>query len=116
MEISTRVVGQVQVVALSGELDGKTAPEVQDQVLVIASEHPRMLLDMREVSYISSAGLRMLLLLYRHLQAGHGRLALVGLSDRVRDTMETTGFLLHFATFGRLEEALESLGGDSGTT
>ena len=112
MEISTSVAGQVQVVALSGELDGKTAPEVQDQVLSLAGVHHRMLLDMRQVSYISSAGLRMLLLLYRHLQASHGRLALVGLSDRVRDTMETTGFLAHFAIFGQLEEALQSLGCD----
>jgi anti-sigma B factor antagonist len=113
MEISTSVAGQVQVVALNGELDGKTAPEVQDQVLMIASEHPQMLLDMRQVSYISSAGLRMLLLLYRHLQVSHGRLALVGLSDRVRDTMETTGFLAHFATFSRMEDALQSLGCES---
>ncbi len=109
MEISNRTLDSVQVIAMKGELDGKTAPAAQDHVLSLAVANNKMLLDMREVTYISSAGLRMLLLLYRQLSSSQGHLALVGLSERVRDTMETTGFLTHFATYSQLAEGLRAL-------
>ena len=109
MEISYKTVDTVQVVEMSGELDAKTAPDVQVRVLTLTVANEDILLDMRQVTYVSSAGLRMLLLLYRQLSSSPGRLALVGLSERVRDTMETTGFLTHFATYGQLDEGLQAL-------
>ena len=109
MEISYKIVATVQVIAMRGELDAKTAPDVQVQVLTLAGANEDILLDMRQVTYVSSAGLRMLLLLYRKLSSSESRLALVGLSELVRDTMETTGFLTHFATYSQLDEGLQAL-------
>lgn len=109
MDIVMERVGEVQVVRLSGELDAKTSPDAQARILELLQSGDRMILDMEEVRFVSSAGLRMLLVLYRQFAANQGRLVLVGLSDRVRDTMDTTGFLAHFATFGDLEAGLAAL-------
>jgi len=64
---------------------------------------------MTAVSYLSSAGLRMLLLLYRQTQARRSRIALVGLSEEIRDTMSATGFLDYFVTAENVEEGRKAL-------
>ncbi len=64
---------------------------------------------MSGVSYISSAGLRALLMLYRQMAANDGRVALVGLPESIRDVMTVTGFLEFFDDYPTLEEGLNAL-------
>ncbi|MFQ5794623.1 MAG: anti-sigma factor antagonist [Candidatus Bipolaricaulia bacterium] len=109
MEINTKTVEQVTVVQLTGELDGSTAPTAQEQILPLIQEGGRILLDMTGVAYMSSAGLRMLLLLYRQTRSHNGRIALVGLSEEIQDTMSVTGFLDFFTTHETLDSGLEAL-------
>lgn len=109
MKIKVTIYESVTVVELSGELDGVTAPQTQLEILPLAATAPKILLDMTGVTYISSAGLRMLLLVYRQVNGSRGKIALVGLTEMVRDTMDTTGFLAHFATYNQLEEGLIAL-------
>ena len=66
-------------------------------------------IDLGAVTYMSSAGLRMLLLLYRQAATQNGRVALAGLTESIRDTMEITGFLKFFTVAGSVEEALTTL-------
>jgi len=80
----------------SGDVDGATAPTLQEAVLDAAEPGCRLLLDMSEVTYMSSAGLRIMLLLYRQITAGKGKAILVGLSEDLQDTMSATGFLKFF--------------------
>jgi anti-sigma B factor antagonist len=65
MEIVTKTVGEITIVELSGDIDANTAPKVQEQVLPLAESGAKLLLNMTEVPYMSSAGLRSLLALYR---------------------------------------------------
>ena len=62
MEVNIREVAGIHVVELSGELDANTSPVAQQQILPLATEGARILLDMRGVTFMSSAGLRLLLL------------------------------------------------------
>jgi anti-sigma B factor antagonist len=64
---------------------------------------------MSKVSYMSSAGLRMMLLLYRQATGAQTKLAVVGLSDDLKDTMSATGFLDYFTTGETLEAGLAAL-------
>jgi anti-sigma B factor antagonist len=109
MKVDVRTVDDVTVVDLDGELDGKTAPEVQDQLGPLIQAGGRLVLDMSHVPYMSSAGLRVLLMLYRQAAANKGRIALVGLSEELSDTMSVTGFLNFFTTCDSLESAMEAL-------
>jgi len=99
----------VPVAAISGEIDGKTAPQAQAELAPVLARSGRLLLDMTQVTYMSSAGLRMLLLLYRQAAARDGKVVLVGLSEQIRDTMSITGFLKYFPVCDTLEEGLRAL-------
>ena len=112
MEIEFETVDGITVVTLFGELDSRTAPIVQEKLLDLPSPEARVLLEMSGVGYISSAGLRALLMLYRRMANSDGRVALVGLTESIRDVMTVTGFLDFFAAYETLEEGVAALGSD----
>jgi anti-sigma B factor antagonist len=58
---------------------------------------------------MSSAGLRVLLAVYRQMTAQNGQVVLVGLVEEIKDTMSVTGFLDFFTTADSLEEAFAVL-------
>jgi anti-sigma B factor antagonist len=109
MNIETRLQDGITVILLYGEIDGKTAPEAQEKLLPVVASHKTVVMDMGNVTFMSSAGLRMMLLLYRHATAGNGKVALVGLSEQIKDTMTATGFLDFFVVSGSVQEAISSL-------
>ncbi|MFM8320457.1 MAG: STAS domain-containing protein [Chloroflexota bacterium] len=106
MNITNRMEKGIRVVSIQGDLDGATAPEAQAAILPLMEPGGRMLLDMSQVAYMSSAGLRMLLLMYRTINGKGGKVALVGLSEELADTMSLTGFLDFFTCFETLELGL----------
>jgi anti-sigma B factor antagonist len=109
MDIEVSQVDGVEVATLFGELDGRTAPEVQEKLLALAQPGARLLLDMQGVNYISSAGLRALLMLYRQIGQEAGRVALAGLIEPIRDTMAVTGFLEFFTAYDSVAEGVAAL-------
>lgn len=98
------------VARLAGEIDGKTAPEAEDRLLPAIEGSRHVILEMDQVTFCSSAGLRTLLLLYRHAAARDAGVALVGLSEEISDTMSMTGFLDFFVVADSAEAALATLG------
>jgi anti-sigma B factor antagonist len=109
MNIQIKSVGEVQVVELVGDIDASTAPDVTKVVSELIKPNSRLLLDMTKVPYMSSAGLRTLLSLYRQITTKEGKLVLVGLSEELIDTMSVTGFLDFFITQLTQEEGLTAL-------
>lgn len=97
-------------VKINGDIDSTTVGNVKKEVDLLAqTKGSKILMNMTEVSYMSSAGLRMLLSLYRNIQNHQGKLILVGLSEELQDTMTTTGFLNFFTTAETLDEGMEKL-------
>ena len=109
MEINVKSIGQVTVVEIAGDIDSNTAPQAQEQVLPLVQPGSKILLDMSGVEYMSSAGLRMLLSMYRQISRGDGGIVLVGLSEEIKDTMSVTGFLNFFTTRDTVDEGLQAL-------
>lgn len=109
MEINIKTIEQVTVVEVIGDIDGKTAPEVREQVSVQIQSGTKMILDMSRVDYMSSAGLRMLLATYRQVTSSDGRVVLVRVSEEIQDTMSMTGFLRFFTVCETVEDGLEAL-------
>jgi anti-sigma B factor antagonist len=99
----------VTVVTLSGAIDGNTAPEAQAQILPLMESQPSVVLDMAEVEYMSSAGLRTLLLLYRQAAARDGKVAIAGLQESLKDTMAITGFLNFFLVHDDVATAVAAI-------
>jgi anti-sigma B factor antagonist len=111
MNISTAEAESVPIATLSGDIDGKTAPDAQGRLLEMLTKNPRLVLDMTKVGFLSSAGLRVMLLLYRQAAARNGRIVLVGLSEEIKDTMSMTGFLRFFTVAGSVDEGARLLAG-----
>ncbi len=92
MEIEVGCADEIAEAVLRGDVDGRSAPEVQAKLLPLLEGNRKLLIDMTAVGFLSSAGLRMLLLLYRHFAARSGTIVLIGVSDEIQDTMSMTGF------------------------
>ena len=110
MRVTIKSINDVALIELEGSLDGKTAPEVQRQVLPSAEGQNKVILDMTGVDYVSSAGVRILLLLYRQLKAKGGKIALVGMSEEIKDVMSNTGLINFFLIADTLDAGVAALG------
>ncbi len=109
MNVDIQPEKDVITVKISGELNRQTVPDLQDKLLPLVSPGCKILMDMRDVSYISSAGLRVFLLIYRQVDHEHGRIVLTGLQEMIHDTMSITGFLDFFQTYPTVAEGLNAL-------
>ena len=107
--IDTDAPVSVTLIEIIGDVDGSTAPLIQADVLAAAEPGVKMVLNMIQVPYLSSAGLRVLLSVYRHVSAQDGRVILVALAEEIKDTMSVTGFLDFFTTANTLDEAFATL-------
>jgi anti-sigma B factor antagonist len=109
MDISVKATQGVTVVEMAGELTWESVPEAEECILEAARAAGRVILDLTRVSFMSSAGLRLLLMVYRTVAARGGRAVLVGLSQDLADIMAYTGFLNFFTYHDTLEAGLARL-------
>lgn len=109
MDVQAKPFHDAIVVEVAGDVDGSTAPALQEHILAAAQPGCRLLVDMTQVGFMSSAGLRVMLILHRTISGGKGRVVLVGLSADIRDTMSATGFLKFFTTADTLDAGLQAL-------
>ncbi|MFA6216948.1 MAG: STAS domain-containing protein [Candidatus Omnitrophota bacterium] len=109
MEIKTTTQGGATIIKISGSLDGNTVNDAQEKILPILTSKMSMLIDLKDCSYISSAGLRLLLMAAKQLSTQGGILLLSGLCDEIKDVMEMTGFSNFFRTFDSIPAALKAL-------
>ena len=107
--VNQRTQDGIQVAEIIGDIDRSTAQEIEARLLPQIQAGTRLILDMRGVNYMSSAGLRMLLIMYRELKEHQGEIALSGLSDRLQDIMAVTGFLKHFTICQSVEQGVALL-------
>jgi anti-sigma B factor antagonist len=109
MDVNVETRQNAQVVTIAGEIDGSSAPQAQAVILAQVGEGAKVVLDMTGVTYMSSAGLRMLLLAYRTVNSKGGKMALVGLSSDLKDTMSVTGFLDFFTCSDTLDAGVAAV-------
>lgn len=95
-------------VELEGSIDGKTAPQIREELFPTLQLAQKIVIDMSRVDYLSSAGLRLLLLLYREITARKGKLVLLRVSPEIRTVMSHTGFLSFFTIADSQQEALRA--------
>ena len=93
ISISNEVKGDVNEVKLVGRLDVKAAREAEAAFAEASQAAPNVLLDMTELDYIASAGLRALKRLRTDVRKNNGTLTLRGVQDDVMEVFEMTGFV-----------------------
>lgn len=99
MEISRQKSGDALVLTLTGRLDANWCNHVQNALSAVVREgEHKVQLDMSAVSYVSSAGLRVLLSVYKQLKAIHGRFGVVRPSAAVQSVLELAGLEMLIVT------------------
>ena len=93
MKIETRKAGDVVVVEMSGRLDSRSSGEAGDRIVhIVQGDDRQILLNLQKVDYVSSAGLRIILLGSKLLQGNQGELKICCVEEAVKRVPETSGF------------------------
>jgi anti-sigma B factor antagonist len=107
VEIRTESVNNVTVLSLKGRLDINTHGQLEAELNALAGKgQAKVLIDFKELEYISSAGLRVLLSAAKTFKKINGTLALAALAPTVRQVFEISGFTSIFPLYATREEAL----------
>ncbi len=111
MDIAESKDGTVFVLEPKGRLDSATARSFEERVMeAVGQGEAALLIDMGNLSYISSAGLRVLLMGAKRLQQTGGVIALCSLSSSIREVFEISGFLTIFTVHENRAAALAVMG------
>ncbi len=92
MTINKTQEGEKLTFALDGRLDTTTAPQLQDALIPAFGEAKDITLDFTQLAYVSSAGLRVLLIGQKEAKKTGASMKLCGVSDEVMEVLEMTGF------------------------
>ncbi len=109
MTIASTHTDNAVVLRVGGRMDAITAPDFESTCKqCIDPETQKVVLDFDGVEYISSAGLRAVLVVGKSVQAGGGALVLSGLRGTPKSILEMAGFCSLFPVYDSVEVALES--------
>ena len=110
MDVAAERQDDVLSVLVSGRIDGSNAAAFEETIRAAIAESDRaVIMDFEKLSYISSAGLRVLLTIAKNLSGRDAKLALCAMSDQIREVFETSGFDKIIPVHPSKAEALASL-------
>ena len=92
MEIKQELNNNELVVTLKGEINSSTAPELEEALKNSLENIKRLVFDFTELSYISSAGLRVLLVAKKTIDKNDGQMVVRNPNESIMDVFEITGF------------------------
>lgn len=92
MTITKTKDGETLILALEGRLDTTTAPQLQEALIPEFNEVKNIRLDFKELAYVSSAGLRVLLMGEKAAKGKGGKMTLNNVSSEILEVFEMTGF------------------------
>jgi anti-anti-sigma factor len=106
MNITQQQQDGITNLAISGRLDAVSAVEADKEFSkVLDAGHDRLLINLSELNYISSAGLRVLLVVAKRIQQNGGKVVLTALTPNVKEVFEISGFSSIFKIFETDEDA-----------
>lgn len=110
MEISEQRQGDIIVLIPVGRINNDTSATSQPKLLdSVGSAGSKVLIDFSRVEYISSAGLRALMMASKQSKATNGRLAVAGLTPMVKEIFAISRFSLVVQVFDTMAEAIKAL-------
>jgi anti-anti-sigma factor len=107
MEIETRKQENATVVSVTGKMDAVSSPELEKELSQLMAEGEKdFVIDLGELDYISSAGLRVILATAKRLKEKEGKILLASLQDMVKEVFEISGFSAIIPIYESVESAL----------
>lgn len=113
MELTCRDIGAVRVLSVEGRIDHARAADFQQALTPhlndCSAEGHALVLDFGAVDYVSSIGLRALMLAAKQVKAQNGRIAIAALSPVVSEVFQISRFNLVFAIYDSVDAAAAEL-------
>jgi anti-anti-sigma factor len=110
MEIKEQKMDDLALIKIEGRLDSATSGQFGERLLKLIDEgNAKLVLDLSDLSYISSAGLRVFLTAAKRIESRKGRIFLCCMRSEVKDVFDISGFTPLFEIFPTQEDARNSL-------
>jgi len=110
MEISESKRGDVIIVRVQGRLDANSAAALEHALLAsIDAGTRRLVIDCEPLEYISSAGLRVLLVAAKRLRSADGEIGLAALKAPIQEVLDIAGFSSIFQSHASVDAAVAAL-------
>ena len=108
METTTKRFRHCDLVSVKGRVDSYTAPQLSEALQAVNDEDRyKIVLDMAELEYMSSAGFRALLVAQRNCKRyNRGELVLASVPKRISDALDLIGFTPLFKIFDDITAAV----------
>lgn len=109
MELNINEIKGVQVVKIIGNLDTSTSPDAENTInSMINEDQIKMILDLSDTGFVSSAGLRVFLSTAKQIGAKGGTVKFCGANEVVQEILDISGFSGILDVESSLEEALSA--------
>lgn len=110
MEADVEERGDVVIVRVHGRLDAASSPQLEKRIsAIIDSGHFKLILNLEDVDYLSSAGMRLMLSASKKLKNLEGKLVVCSLNEEVMDVMKMAGFHQVIEIYSTEEECFKHL-------
>lgn len=110
MDIKETKKDKVTLLAVEGRIDSSTSAALEKKLIALIDTDrvKDVIMDFSAMDYISSAGLRVLLMAAKKAGKLGGKVVLVGLNSNVKEVFDISGFSNIFSIFASQEEAVRS--------
>ena len=106
LSIETDNTQTISVMKVKGRVDSETAPELDDALTkLLQNNRNKIVLNLQEVNYMSSAGLRAMVKAYQSANKSGGDVRLAAVSEPIEVILRTVGMMQMFKMFSTSEEA-----------
>ncbi|WP_415719457.1 STAS domain-containing protein [Maridesulfovibrio sp.] len=110
MEISSRKVGDVLILGIKGRLDALTSTDLENEICKrIGDGETKIVFDLGNLEYISSAGLRAILFCAKKLKTTDGTIAFANITGMISEVFEISGFGTMFNIYNSALSAAEKI-------
>jgi anti-sigma B factor antagonist len=108
MEVVKKKEGVINLVELSGKVDVNNSPDLEKELFQIINQNEKnLLVDCKNLEYISSSGLRVFLMALKQMNKNNGKLVLCGLNELIQEVFDVSGFSSLFTIVSSCEEGVK---------
>jgi anti-anti-sigma factor len=106
LEISIHEDGGLHILHLAGRLDTVTSPKAESQIIEVIEKGETIIINLKELIYISSAGLRLILVFMKRTKKRNARMIFCAPGEHVLKVFEVSNFLEFLEIAESIEEAV----------
>lgn len=92
MRITGSKENRTRIVKIDGRLDASNANQLEEALEGQLADVDKLVLDLTELDYLASAGIRVMLKAYKTMKAGNGIVTIRGANEEITDVLTITGF------------------------